>query len=204
VAHARGPAVAVYDAPVAPGQGGSARVLENPLPSGADRVFLVRRAWGDWYEVLLPVRPNGSTGWVHGSEVSISSHDFSIVIELGVHRLTVFQGAEVLRTESTGVGPANTPTPGGLYFTKELVEIVDGANRPDPDGPYGPFAYGLSGFSDVLDSFGGGDGTLGIHGTNDPSSLGRDVSHGCIRMSNAAITQLAGVLPLGVPVEVRP
>ena len=204
VAHVRGSTVGVYDEPVGPGRGGSSRVLENPLPSGAERVFLVTGTWQDWYEVLLPVRPNGSKGWVHSSEVSISNHDFSIVIELGVHRITVFQGEQVLHTERIGVGTSNTPTPGGLYFTKELVEIVDEAGRLYPGGPYGPFAYGLSGFSEVLDSFGGGDGTLGIHGTNDPSSLGRDVSHGCIRMSNAGITLLADALPLGVPVEVRP
>ena len=204
VAHARGDAVGIYDEPVGPGEGAPFLVLENPLPSGAERVLLVTRTWEDWYEVLLPVRPNGSRGWVHGSEVSITNHDFSIVIELAVHRLTVFQGEEVLLTERIGVGTVNTPTPGGLYFTKELVEIVDGDGRLYPGGPYGPFAYGLSGFSEVLDTFGGGDGTLGIHGTNDPSSLGRDVSHGCIRMSNAGITFLSDVLPLGVPVEVRP
>jgi RNA polymerase sigma factor (sigma-70 family) len=204
VAHARGSTVAVYDEPVGPGEGVPVLRLEHPLPSGAERVFLVTRTWEDWYEVLLPVRPNGSRGWVHSSDVSISNHEFSIVIELGVHRITVFRGEDVLLTERIGVGTANTPTPGGLYFTKELVDIVDEAGRDYPGGPYGPFAYGLSGFSDVLDSFGGGDGTLGIHGTNDPSSLGRDVSHGCIRMSNAGITALAETLPLGVPVEVRP
>ena len=204
VAHALGPAVGVYAEPVEPGTADPVLVLENPLPSGAERVFLVTGTWGDWYEVLLPVRPNGSTGWVHRSEVDISTHDFSIVVELGAHRITVFEGDQVLLSEAIGVGRANTPTPGGLYFTKELVEIVDGAGRLYPDGPYGRFAYGLSGFSEVLETFAGGDGTLGIHGTNDPSSLGRDVSHGCIRMSNEGITALAGILPLGVPVEVRP
>ena len=56
----------------------------------------------------------------------------------------------------------------------------------------------------MLFDFGGGDGQFGIHGTNDPSGLGRDVSHGCIRMSNAGITLLAQTLPLGVPVEILP
>jgi lipoprotein-anchoring transpeptidase ErfK/SrfK len=45
---------------------------------------------------------------------------------------------------------------------------------------------------------------MGIHGTDDPSSLGRSVSNGCIRMSNAAITKLAKTLPVGVPVDVKP
>jgi lipoprotein-anchoring transpeptidase ErfK/SrfK len=56
----------------------------------------------------------------------------------------------------------------------------------------------------VLTSFAGGDGVIGIHGTNDPSSIGTDVSHGCIRMSNEGITRLAKVLPLGTPVEILP
>jgi len=54
----------------------------------------------------------------------------------------------------------------------------------------------------VLYSFGGGPGQIGIHGTNDPSSVGRSVSHGCIRLSNAAITRLAQELPLGTPVTI--
>ena len=72
----------------------------------------------------------------------------------------------------------------------------------DPKGAYGPYAYGLSGFSPVLNEFLGGDGTVGIHGTNDPSGIGRSVSHGCIRIRNAAISKLAGMLPLGVPVQI--
>ncbi|HWC11850.1 MAG TPA: L,D-transpeptidase, partial [Acidimicrobiales bacterium] len=196
-----GPAVGIYDAP----EGAYLGDLYNPLPSGAERVFLVTGARDDWYEVLLPVRPNQRKGWVRGSEVSISSHSYSMVIELGVHRLTVFEGEAPIQVERIGVGKANTPTPGGLYYTKELIEIVDGAGRLYPHGPYGPFAFGLSGFSEVFRSFGdGGDGTVGIHGTDDPSSLGRDVSAGCIRMSNEAVTRLAGLLPLGVPVEIRP
>jgi lipoprotein-anchoring transpeptidase ErfK/SrfK len=54
----------------------------------------------------------------------------------------------------------------------------------------------------VLQTFNGGPGQLGIHGTNQPQLLGTKVSHGCIRMSNEDITRLAGILPLGVPVEI--
>ena len=51
--------------------------------------------------------------------------------------------------------------------------------------------------------FAGGDGQIGIHGTNDPSSIGQAVSHGCVRVSNEVITQLNDLLPLGTPVVVR-
>jgi lipoprotein-anchoring transpeptidase ErfK/SrfK len=95
---------------------------------------------------------------------------------------------------------AQTPTPGGLYYIKELLK------PPNPNTVYGPYAYGLSGFSDALESFEGGDAVIGIHGTNDPSGLGKDVSHGCIRMPNDQIIKLVEEikLPLGVPVEIRP
>ena len=194
VAQAAGPRVGVYDSPTATTP---TRTLANPQPSGAPLVFLVRETHGDWLQVLLPVRPNGSSGWVKATEVRLTQHGFRILIELGAHRITVSEGATVIDEEPIGVGTRDTPTPGGLYYTKELLQ------PPDPSGPYGPYAYGLSGFSDVLPNFAGGEGVIGIHGTNDPSALGHDVSHGCIRMSNAGITKLAHVLPLGVPVEIR-
>ena len=192
--------VPVFDGPGAPAPG---RTLDNPQPSGAPLVFLVRQEQPDWLQVLLPVRPNGSTGWVRRADVQVSHHDFRIVVELHAHHISVYKGSTVMYAGPIGVGTHDTPTPGGLYYTKELIQPVDQAGRYIPDGPYGPFAYGLSGFSNVLSSFAGGDGVVGIHGTNDPTALGRDVSHGCIRISNGAITALAKVLPLGVPVEIR-
>ncbi len=67
-----------------------------------------------------------------------------------------------------------------------------------------PYAYGLSGFSNVLESFNGGNGVIGIHGNNDPSSIGGDVSSGCIRLHNDVITRMVEEIgvPLGTPVEV--
>jgi lipoprotein-anchoring transpeptidase ErfK/SrfK len=101
-----------------------------------------------------------------------------------------------LRAVPVGLGTATTPTPGGVYFTEKLLKPTN------PNGPYGPYAYGLSGFSPVLNEFMGGNGQIGIHGTNDPAGIGKNVSHGCIRMSNPAIARLATMLPLGVPVQI--
>lgn len=201
VAHASGPRIGVYDAP-----GGRApvQVLANPQESGAPLVFLVQEQQPGWLKVLLPVRPNGSTGWLRTLDVTTSHHNFRILVELAAHRITVYRGSEVILQEPIGVGTRDTPTPGGLYYTKELIRPADENGRYIPDGPYGPYAYGLSGYSNVLKSFAGGDGVVGIHGTNDPSTLGKDVSHGCIRMSNAGITRLHDILPMAVPVEIRP
>jgi len=170
--------------------------LGNPNEDGALRVFLIKARRGDWLQVLLPVRPNASMGWIRASDVTITSTIYRVRVELGAHRITVVRGRELITQEPVGVGKANTPTPGGEYYITELLQ------PPDPFGPYGPYAYGLSGFSDILKEFRGGNGVVGIHGTNEPNLLGQDVSFGCIRMSNTGITTLAAILPLGTPVEI--
>jgi lipoprotein-anchoring transpeptidase ErfK/SrfK len=194
-AQARGPQVEVFDAPDA---AEPSNVLDNPNENGAPLVFLVEGQdhSGDWLPVNLPVRPNGSTGYVRASDVDVVSNEYRVKVELGAHRLTVTRATETVLEAPIGVGTQETPTPGGVYYVKELLQ------PPDPNGDYGAYAYGLSGFSNVLEEFNGGDGVIGIHGTNDPSSIGQDVSHGCIRVANDVITEIAGYLPLGTPVEI--
>ena len=201
---ARIPRAEVFNAPA---QSEPTKTLDNPQPDGAAPGFtlplrmLVVEDRGDWLKVLLPVRPNGTSGWIRRNAVDLEEkHDFRILVELGEHRITVWKGSEVVLQEPVGVGASGrTPTTQGLFYTTELYEVLPGERAA-----YGPYAYSLSGFSEVHYSFGGGTGILGIHGTSDASSLGRDVSNGCIRMSNSAITKLAETLPTwGVPVEIR-
>jgi lipoprotein-anchoring transpeptidase ErfK/SrfK len=193
VAQAKPATMPIY---AAPDDGQPASSLDNPNENGAPLVFLVKERQGDWLNVYLPVRPNGSTGWVRAADVTVVSNGYSIDIALAEHRLVVRNGEDAVLDEPIGVGTAQTPTPGGVYFIKELLQ------PPDANGPYGPYAYGLSGFSNVLDEFRGGDGVIGIHGTNEPEAIGTDVSHGCIRMRNEAILELVPVLPLGTPVHI--
>jgi lipoprotein-anchoring transpeptidase ErfK/SrfK len=169
------------------------------VPGATPIVFLVRQARDNWFQVYLPVRPNGSRGWVRARDVTVSRHDFRIEVELGDKRLRVYEGDDVVVDEAIGVGRKDRPTPGGVYYIKELLQ------PPDPDGVYGSFAYGLSGFSTVLESFNGGEGVIGIHGTNDPDSIGRSVSSGCIRLTNEVIERMVNDigLPLGTPVDIQ-
>jgi len=194
VAQAKVSAVEVYAEPGATGE--PKHTLDNPIPSGTPLVFLVRKLQDDWLEVDLPVRPNGSTGWIRAADVTTTTHDYRIVVELDAHRITVYKGTAKVLEESVALGKGNTPTPGGRFYIKELLQ------PPNPNTVYGPYAYGLSGFSDAFTSFAGGEAVIGIHGNNDSSSLGQDVSAGCIRMSNPGITKLAKILPLGTPVEI--
>jgi hypothetical protein len=196
VARANGPRLDLFDAPDgAPAPPGP---LDNPIASGAPLVLLVVAQQPGWLQVLLPVRPNGSRAWVRERDVSVESDDWRVEVHLADHQLVVYDGPEIWMSEPIAVGREPTPTPGGTFYLIELLQ------PPDPGGAYGPYAYGLSGFSDDLTSFNGGDGRLGLHGTDDPTSLGADVTHGCIRVSNEAITQLARTLPLGTPVVIVP
>ena len=171
--------------------------LDNPQPSGAPLVFTVDAQTQDRAQVLLPIRPNGSTGWINLADVRLERVDYKLVIGLSAHKLTVYNASKQVYSFSIGVGKATTPTPDGRYYIKELLK------PPNPAGAYGPFAYGLSGFSDAVPNYNGGDGVLGIHGTNEPDKVGSDVSHGCIRLRNADIERLAAILPLGTPVIVQ-
>ena len=199
------PRVEVFNTPVQPEP---ARIVDNPQPDGAapgstlPLRMLVVEDRGEWLKVLLPLRPNGSSGWIRRSVVELEEgHDYRMLVELGQHRITVWKGTDVVLQEPVGVGASGrTPTTQGLFYTTELYEVV-----PAQQDAYGPYAFSLSGYSEVLHSFGaGGTGVLGIHGTSDTSGLGRDVSNGCIRLSNSAITTLAEMLPpWGVPVEIK-
>jgi lipoprotein-anchoring transpeptidase ErfK/SrfK len=142
------------------------------------------------------VRPNGTSGWLRASDVKLSNTRYHITVELAAHRITAYEGESVILQEPAAIGKPSTPTPPGKYYIRVLLR------SPSPDSVYGPYAYGLSAHSDVLTSFSGGDGEVGIHGNNDASVLGQSVSSGCVRMSNDGITRLTQILPLGTPVEI--
>jgi hypothetical protein len=195
----------VPEVPIYPLRGAPEPDRRLPSPEGGPLVFLVKPTDGEpvdinaeWLHVYLPVRPNGSGGWVRSQDVTLRRNDYRIAIDLEDHELTLLHKGNLQFRTPIGVGTSSMPTPGGVYYVKELVVPAEA------DDLYGPFAYGLSGFSDSpgAKDFRGGDGALGIHGTNDPSSIGKDVSHGCIRVSNDVIRHLAKVLPMGTPVEI--
>ena len=196
------------DAVIASAIGNSVEVFRTPgdragvlrLDSGRS-VFgalrlLALSARDDYVRVAIPIRPNGTVGWVKRSEIILTPTALRVVIELSTNTLRVTDGEATVVQVPVAAGTGGTPTPTGLFFLKELVP------QSNPNGALGPFAFGLSGFSTVLTSFAGGEGVIGIHGTNAPGKLGGDVSHGCVRVDNTTIRKLAGLLPLGTPVEI--
>jgi lipoprotein-anchoring transpeptidase ErfK/SrfK len=179
-------------------------VVRTPNENKVAATFLVKtrdviKGGNEWLEVYLPIRPNGSTAWVRATDVTVTFTDLQVVVGLSEHHLQVLQAGQPLLDLPAGIGRGETPTPGGVFYIKELLKPTN------PDGAYGPAAFGLSGFSNALinsDQY--PNGVIGIHGTNEPQLVGTDVSHGCIRLKNSDITKLVGLLPLGTPVAIDP
>ncbi len=178
---------------------GPIATFNNPIASGGKLTFLVNDFVGiDRYQVLGPTRPTGSLGWIDATRVELTRHNFGIHVALDDFLFTLRERDQTIFQTTVGVARENAPTPRGRYYTTELIQPVNSFSI------YGAYAYGLSGYSDTLMEFAGGDAQLGIHGTNDPRSLGTNVSSGCIRMHNDDISLLVEEigLPVGVPVEV--
>ncbi len=174
------------------------RLNENEFPT----VFGVLGAvLGDdclpaWYRVQLPMKPNGSVGYVRARDVELVRVDSRIVVDLSARRLELFdRGRRVVRAK-IAVGSPITPTPIGRYYVNQRLVA------PDPWGPFGPGALGISAFSPVLQEWAQG-GPIAIHGTNEPGSIGQAVSHGCIRIRNETLLLLFRMAPAGTPVVVR-
>lgn len=184
--------VEIFDGP-----GGSAAMTLGPTTSfGSARVLLVEEERDGWVKVRLPLRPNHRAGWVPADQVEVEELDLIVQIDLASRVLLVRQGDETLIETPVAIGTADNPTPTGTF------SVTDKLETPAPAGPYGPFALGLSGYSETLTEFAGGDGQIGIHGTNDPTSIGLEASHGCVRVANEVIAELAELLPLGTPVHI--
>jgi lipoprotein-anchoring transpeptidase ErfK/SrfK len=167
--------------------------------NGVDTVFAVLGISCDarWLRVQLPLRPNGATGWVRASLVKRTAVRTRIVVDLSERTVTFYKrGKRVLRSRAA-VGASATPTPLGRYYVNQ--RLIPG----DPRGPFGPGAIGISAFSPVLTGWTQG-GPVAIHGTNEPWSIGRAVSNGCIRVPNAVDKKLFWQAPAGTPVIIRP
>ena len=148
-----------------------------------------------WDRVLLPARPNRSTGWIYlgGGELQTAYSPYRIQISLAARRLTVLDAGHSLGSWTVADGAAGTPTPTGRTFLLALLAPRQPA--------YSPLILPLGAHSDTLTTYGGGPGTVGLHGWPDPAVFGHAVSHGCVRVPAAALRVLSQI-PLGSPVMI--
>jgi lipoprotein-anchoring transpeptidase ErfK/SrfK len=119
-----------------------------------------------------------------------------VVVDLAAHELTTYRAGRAVMHTTVGVGKPATPTPHGLFYVAESLKMEPST------GPYGTYAFGLSAHSTVLKTFGTGDAQIALHGTNEPASIGKNWSNGCVHMSDTVADWLARTLPLGTPVQI--
>lgn len=146
---------------------------------------------GAWLRVLLPSRPNGSTGWLRAGAVDRAHTRFLVRVHLGARSLEIFEDGVKTGSWTVAVGAPDTPTPTGRTFL--LGQLVDDQQS------FSPVILPLGSHSQTLDSYGGGPGTVALHGWTDPSVFGQAISHGCIRVPDDALAELR-TLPLGTSV----
>jgi lipoprotein-anchoring transpeptidase ErfK/SrfK len=153
-----------------------------------------------WLEVRLAQRPNGSTTWVQQSDVTLSSTPYAIVVDLATMHLLVYDSGVQIFDFPAGIGAPDDPTPTGQYFMPMLY--------PSPGPGYGPFVLVTSDHSDsITDWENSGDAIIGIHGPITAAddaligTTGAAISHGCIRLHDADLAQLA-VVPAGSPIDI--
>jgi hypothetical protein len=148
-----------------------------------------------WFEIRVPGRPNGRTGWVPEQALGALhlTHEHLIVDEHR-HRMALYLWGKRIFSAPVGVGKPSTPTPTGNYWIREKFRV-------NANSFYGPYAFGTSDYSTLSEWPHGG--VVGIHGTNEPALIPGAPSHGCIRMKDGDVAQLWRLLDVGTPVTIE-
>lgn len=173
-----------------PGSGAFAKI--GPRQFGPTWLPVVEQEDG-WVRVLLPSRPNRSTGWLREDGLQRAQSPYVVRVHTASRVLELIRGGERQGRWQVAVGARKTPTPAGRTFV--LGSITDRHQS------YSPVILPLGAHSPTLDTFGGGPGTVALHGWPSASVFGEAVSHGCIRVPDKALDQLRQV-PLGTVVVV--
>ena len=167
---------------------------EDKLPE----VYLVLegRVDGDgmqWLHIRLPMKPNGRTGWVPADMLGpLYVVRTQLAISRSSRKAVLRKNGRIIWQAPVGVGKPGTPTPTGNFWIRELLRGGNGA--------YGPWAFGTSAYSNIREWRGAP--VVGIHGTNQPGLVPGAPSHGCVRVRNNKISQLARLMPIGTPVKI--
>lgn len=119
---------------------------------------------------------------IYRDSVSRVQTSYEIVVNTNKFLLSLFKDGKLIKTYPIAIGKPSTPTPKGTFT------VVNKAYNPG--GPFGARWLGLS-----IKGY-------GIHGTNDPSSIGKAVSNGCIRTYNDNIIELYNTVPIGTTVRI--
>ena len=153
----------------------------------------------EWAQVELPVRPSGARGWIRTENFNWSTVRHHVLIDVSDRLVALFDGDDLVTYTRAIVGKSSTPTPTLSGF---IVEKLPNHNRQNGSGVVGDWILMLSFFSEALDTFGGGQPRIALHGTHIPERVGEALSNGCIRIPNNIIEVIARTAPLGTVVNI--
>jgi L,D-transpeptidase catalytic domain len=156
----------------------------------------ITNADGTWVRANLATLPDGRSGWLSRSDLGGWNFvDTRVVVSTQRLTLTLYKGAKAIFRAPVGVGKPSTPTPAGHFYVRDKL-----TSYASPE--YGPLAFGTSARSQFETDWPAG-GFIGIHGTDEPDLIPGRISHGCIRLRNAAIRKLGRLMPVGTPVTIQ-
>ena len=117
-----------------------------------------------------------------------------IVVSLEDRKLALVEDGQVKKVYTVAVGKPSTPSPAGTFSIERRVKNPtyhhgDKTVLPGPGNPVGTRWMGLNTHG------------YGIHGTNEPKSIGKAASHGCIRMAKADLEEFYELVAVGDTVE---
>ena len=173
------------------------------VPAGSKYYGIPIVAWveevsanGRWGLVELPYTWPRREGWIRIKGLSRDTTRVQVEVDLSQHMVFVRKFGKILFRAPGATGASYSPTPVGEYFVTDRVPFGSGS-------PLGSFAFGISGIQPRLPAGWSGGNQLAIHGTNNPSSIGRSVSAGCVRVSETTLDRLMPLLKYGTPVIVH-
>ncbi len=152
---------------------------------------------GKWGRVELPYVWPRTDGWIPLAGLDRDSTWIRVEVDLSSHTVRVYKRDRLVVRAAGATGAPTSPTPPGDYVVTDRVPFSAGSSL-------GTFAFGISGIQPRLPAGWSGGDQLAIHGTNQPWSIGRSVSAGCIRVSERTLDRLKPLLRLGTPVLIRP
>jgi lipoprotein-anchoring transpeptidase ErfK/SrfK len=182
---------------------GAGRVI-GTMPVGSRYYHQPIVAWvlrlsksGRYGKVPVPYSGVNRAGWIDLRGLRLTRSKVRVEAVLSRHLLEVERGSHVLFHATAATGSPATPTPPGRYFVTDRVPF-------SPGSEYGMFAFGISGIQTHLPPGWTAGDQLAIHGTNEPWSIGRSVSTGCLRVSAFALQRMKPLLRPGTPVVISP
>lgn len=156
----------------------------------------------------MPDEPDAQTPGPPNNQSEPSAAETNVKVDVKINMLGVFEGDRIVAAYPVTVGSTQTVTPIGEWKVRGVAKLppfrydekmLKHGERsrnfkmlpPGPNSPVGVVWIALN------------KRGIGIHGTDDPETIGQAASHGCIRLANWDVVRLAGKVKTGVPVSVH-